>query len=108
MKPTTNTTTAATGAAASAGFRQWNSPLPYLFGGLALMLGLIAIALIILACSFRKFSSRSQSVAGDEKPARPVNLDSEEGPKVVVIMPGDDNPTYIAQPVSSIHHSEQV
>ncbi|GMP74670.1 hypothetical protein CsSME_00032031 [Camellia sinensis var. sinensis] len=34
----------------------WHSPVPYLFGGLAAMLGLIAFALLILACSYWKFS----------------------------------------------------
>lgn len=101
MKPSTNATAAATRAAASARFRQSNSPIPYLFGGLALMLSLIAIALIILACSCRKSSSRSQSDARDEKPVKPVNLEADEDPNVVVIMPGEDNPTFLAKPVSS-------
>ncbi|KAL6567841.1 hypothetical protein OROGR_001509 [Orobanche gracilis] len=35
---------------------QWHSPVPYLFGGLAAMLGLIAFALLILACSYWKLS----------------------------------------------------
>nr|GFA24245.1 protein glutamine dumper 2-like [Tanacetum cinerariifolium] len=34
----------------------WHSPVPYLFGGLAAMLGLIAFALLILACSYWKIS----------------------------------------------------
>ncbi|EMS55522.1 hypothetical protein TRIUR3_12089 [Triticum urartu] len=34
----------------------WQSPVPYLFGGLAAMLGLIALALLILACSYWKLS----------------------------------------------------
>ncbi|EMS45822.1 hypothetical protein TRIUR3_28536 [Triticum urartu] len=34
----------------------WQSPVPYLFGGLAAMLGLIAFALLILACSYWKLS----------------------------------------------------
>ncbi|KAL0453572.1 UNVERIFIED_CONTAM: protein GLUTAMINE DUMPER 3 [Sesamum latifolium] len=34
----------------------WHSPVPYLFGGLAAMLGLIAFALLILACSYWKLS----------------------------------------------------
>ncbi|KAJ6849790.1 protein GLUTAMINE DUMPER 5 [Iris pallida] len=34
----------------------WHSPVPYLFGGLAAMLGLIAFALLILACSYWRLS----------------------------------------------------
>lgn len=35
----------------------WQSPVPYLFGGLAAMLGLITLALLILACSYWKLNS---------------------------------------------------
>ncbi|KAA8530499.1 hypothetical protein F0562_005208 [Nyssa sinensis] len=102
MRPTNTTTT-------DAGFHRWNSPIPYLFGGLALMLGLIALALIILACSMRKSSSDQSSSEVEEKPAaNPVNLPQPEmEPKIVVIMAGDDNPTYLAKPLSCIRHTEQ-
>ncbi|VAI80657.1 unnamed protein product [Triticum turgidum subsp. durum] len=48
----------------------WQSPVPYLFGGLAAMLGLIALALLILACSYWKLSGyldgdRDGQAAGD-------------------------------------------
>ncbi|GMN57612.1 hypothetical protein TIFTF001_026727 [Ficus carica] len=88
------------------GFRHWNSPIPFLFGGLALMLGLITVALVILACSHRKPSPAPNSGAAtnvsntEEKPAVQVNVvvDSDQ-PKIVVIMAGDDMPTYLAKPV---------
>uniref|UniRef100_J3MGF3 Uncharacterized protein n=1 Tax=Oryza brachyantha TaxID=4533 RepID=J3MGF3_ORYBR len=47
---------AANGTAAAAPHSPWQSPVPYLFGGLAAMLGLIAFALLILACSYWKLS----------------------------------------------------
>ncbi|XAR51595.1 hypothetical protein NMG60_11006266 [Bertholletia excelsa] len=80
-----------------------NTPIPYLFGGLALMMVLITLALVILACSFRKQVSNSSN-AGDgdeEKPEKPkiadaVNLE----PKILVIMAGDDRPTYLATPTT--------
>ncbi|XP_020173620.1 uncharacterized protein [Aegilops tauschii subsp. strangulata] len=89
----------------------WQSPVPYLFGGLAAMLGLIALALLILACSYWKLSGyldgdRDGQAAGDadeEKgsasgAARPA-MDFQE--HVVVIMAGDERPTFLAKPVTS-------
>lgn len=77
----------------------WSSPIPYLFGGLGLMLLLIAVALVILACSYRKRSSLTQAEAysGPVKPAIQL-LDME--PRIVVIMAGDEKPSFIATPVS--------
>ncbi|KAI3784964.1 hypothetical protein L1987_44072 [Smallanthus sonchifolius] len=104
MTPATHNTTA---AAAATGFR-WNSPIPYLFGGLALMLTLIACALIILVCSYKKPYSSSTSTSSEngagnqEKPSVPefrVELSPEMEPKIVIVMPGDINPTYLAKPV---------
>lgn len=92
-------------AAAQAAVTGWKSPVPYLFGGLAAMLGLIAFALLILACSYWKLSGYVDSAAGDsdgaaadEKPkeAKSVFLNS-----VLVIMPGDEKPTQLATPATS-------
>ncbi|KAF3957696.1 hypothetical protein ACB098_01G220300 [Castanea mollissima] len=104
MRPASNSTT----VNVDAGFRNFNSPIPYLFGGLALMLGLIAVALSILACSYGKTFSNSPSDADQEKQAKAVNTKADSEPKVVVIMAGDDIPTYLAKPVSSTGHSEEV
>jgi hypothetical protein len=92
----------------------WHSPVPYLFGGLAAMLGLIAFALLILACSYWKLSGYlegSNNSNGDggmasEKPvALPVvpHVCYEE--KIVVIMAGDEKPTFLATPMSSRNSS---
>ncbi|KAL4340922.1 hypothetical protein GQ457_08G014980 [Hibiscus cannabinus] len=77
------------------------SPLPYLFGSLALVLILIAIALVLLACSSIKpySDSSSDEVPGQRELAMDQVADSE--PKIVVIMAGDDKPTFLAKPVSS-------
>ncbi|XP_054799283.1 protein GLUTAMINE DUMPER 5-like [Prosopis cineraria] len=87
----------------------WHSPVPYLFGGLAAMLGLIAFALLILACSYWKLSSFLQSEDGDlesgeaQKQSDSANKEAvkvfEE--KILVIMAGDENPTFLATPVCS-------
>ncbi|PIA57564.1 hypothetical protein AQUCO_00600344v1 [Aquilegia coerulea] len=89
---------------------RWNSPLPYLFGGLAAMLGLISFALLILACTYRK-SMDDDNLSPDvdeEKPAKlPTLPPAEFEPKIVVIMAGNDQPTYLAKPVSAIHDAQQ-
>ncbi|GMJ07806.1 hypothetical protein HRI_004449800 [Hibiscus trionum] len=97
MRPASNSTAEAAGAA----FRHWNSPLPYLFGGIAAMLGLIAIALVILACSWKESSHGEEA---EEKPAKQgvAAMQLEMEPKIVVIMAGDENPTYIANPIPRI------
>ncbi|CAL0318770.1 unnamed protein product [Lupinus luteus] len=88
--------------------RNMTSPIPYLFGGLALMLGLISIALLIIACSYRK-QNWPNSVSDEEKPTnKVVNMEVDSEPKIVVIMAGESNPTYLAKPVSSTSYSEQV
>ncbi|KAI3524240.1 hypothetical protein L1887_02893 [Cichorium endivia] len=90
----------------------WHSPVPYLFGGLAAMMGLIAFALLILACSYWKLSRNIQNDAdgdgdgdrdlesGDGKP------DNNKTPPVfeeqyLVIMAGELKPTFLATPSSS-------
>ncbi|XP_010483299.1 PREDICTED: protein GLUTAMINE DUMPER 3-like [Camelina sativa] len=84
----------------------WHSPVPYLFGGLAAMLGLIAFALLILACSYWRLSGyldgeedQRDLEAGDAKPekmaVKPVVALPE---KFLVIMAGDVKPTYLATP----------
>lgn len=89
----------------------WHSPVPYLFGGLAAMLGLIAFALLILACSYWKLSgnleenqegdleegnnnNNNDSNGGDGKMVEPPILEE----KFLVIMAGQLKPTYIATP----------
>ncbi|KAI3513939.1 hypothetical protein L1887_12180 [Cichorium endivia] len=87
----------------------WHSPVPYLFGGLAAMLGLIAFALLILACSYWKISSEAGErdlEAGDgdgDSDSKPGN--QKEPPvfeeKYLVIMAGQQKPTFLATPISS-------
>ncbi|XP_077214705.1 protein GLUTAMINE DUMPER 3-like [Tasmannia lanceolata] len=87
----------------------WHSPVPYLFGGLAAMLGLIAFALLMLACSYWKLSgywenrddSERDLEDGNEKPCDAMKISSILETKIVVIMAGDEKPTYLATPMSS-------
>ncbi|XP_022769988.1 protein GLUTAMINE DUMPER 4-like [Durio zibethinus] len=76
-------------------------PLPYLFSSLCLVLILIAVALVLLACSYIKRPSNSSSneVQLKQEMAKARVIDSE--PKIVVIMAGDDKPTFLAKPAAS-------
>ncbi|KAJ7974231.1 Protein GLUTAMINE DUMPER [Quillaja saponaria] len=107
---TTNNTIATAGGAHE--LRGWKSPMtPYMFGGLALMLGFIAMVLIILSCSYRKYNNNSGSASnagggGQENSKASMTVeDTEEvvdyDPKIVVIMAGETNPTYLAVPAAS-------
>ena len=98
----------------------WSSPVPYLLGGVCFMVALIAFALIILACSFLKFfccasnsqgnnvrsgQSEESNDGSSEKNESLENImsscsDDKQLQKVVVIMAGEDTPTFIANPTS--------
>ncbi|KAK4367647.1 hypothetical protein RND71_011439 [Anisodus tanguticus] len=81
-------------------FWEWKSPLPYLFGGLALTLALIVVALVLLACS----SHQRYSSDDEDKSTSPSNKSAtivEMSPRVIVIMAGDQKPTHIGVPISS-------
>lgn len=80
------------------GVQLWKSPVPYLFGGLALTLLLIAVALIILVCSYSKRASDSGEES-EGKPAKIMNVVIGTESKIVVVMAGDDKPSYLATPI---------
>ncbi|KAK9273542.1 hypothetical protein L1049_018352 [Liquidambar formosana] len=108
---TANTTKDSFSAPANMQRSPWHSPVPYLFGGLAAMLGLIAFALLILACSYWKLSGHLDNGEGGERDLE--NGDDKAGgdagkvhrpvyeEKIVVIMAGDEKPTFLATPMSS-------
>lgn len=87
----------------------WHSPVPYLFGGLAAMLGLIAFALLILACSYWKLSGYLENRGGDggERDLEAGESGGGAAPpppmeeKFLVIMAGQEKPTFLATPMSS-------
>ncbi|XP_062221268.1 protein GLUTAMINE DUMPER 2-like [Phragmites australis] len=114
---------AASSPSSSATFRAphspWQSPVPYLFGGLAAMLGLIALSLLALACSYWKLSGSlatgepddldhqagtgSRSGDGGEKGSaagKAGRAGDQWREHVVVIMAGDERPTFLATPAS--------
>ncbi|KAD0858379.1 hypothetical protein E3N88_43608 [Mikania micrantha] len=94
-------------SSSEASLGRFDSPLIYLFGGISVVLALITVALIILACSQRKRRSSGDGVQDIEsgydaqKPAAATynGCDgADAGPKIVVIMAGDEVPTYLATP----------
>ncbi|PWA58234.1 hypothetical protein CTI12_AA402130 [Artemisia annua] len=119
MTPPIHNTTPVSATEPATGFR-WHSPIPYLFGGLAMMLTLIAFALIILVCSYKKPYSSStnsspNSTPDQEKSSVPefrMESSREMEPKIVIVMPGDINPTYLAKPTppttTGADHLQQV
>lgn len=108
-----SSTAPSTPAAASSQQSPWNSPVPYLFGGLAAMLVLIVFALLILACSYFKLYNETEThddVERDLESGNNRNQDAKmENHKVpfvfedkyLVIMAGQAKPTFLATPVSS-------
>ena len=87
-------------APSASGIRIWRSPIPYLFGGLTLLLVLISVALVILVCSHRKHASRSSAEIEDTKQAMPNKVEIDIEPRILVIMAGDDKPTYLPKPIT--------
>nr|GMD24966.1 protein GLUTAMINE DUMPER 2-like [Ipomoea batatas]GMD74153.1 protein GLUTAMINE DUMPER 2-like [Ipomoea batatas] len=85
------------------------SPVPYLFGGLAAMMGLIACAVLILICSYWRLSGPLG--AGDDADRDPEagdgNGNDATAPaavveeKFLVILAGQEKPTCLATPVAS-------
>ncbi|KAK4769544.1 hypothetical protein SAY86_027694 [Trapa natans] len=80
----------------------WHSPVLYLFGGLAALLGLVSFALLILACSYWKLSEDPSGEEDVEKGAteRGKEVMSVYNEKILVIMAGDKRPTYLASPAA--------
>ncbi|XVF31653.1 hypothetical protein REPUB_Repub17cG0009800 [Reevesia pubescens] len=78
-----------------------SSPLLYLFGSLALVLVLITTALVFLACSNRKCSTNSSSNEGQLKQEMAMNIVLDLELKIVVIIAGDEKPSFLAKPVAS-------
>lgn len=84
----------------------WHTPVPYLFGGFGAVMILIAVALLVLACShWRSARDGDSESPSSEKPVI-VQLDTE--PRVVVIMAGDNKPSFIAKPFSLVQQTHEM
>ncbi|KAJ4748152.1 Protein GLUTAMINE DUMPER 1 [Rhynchospora pubera] len=82
----------------------WHSPVPYLFGGIGAMLFLIAVALLVLACSHKKRSN--SDLESSSRPKSETNVDSmspvDREPPIFVIVPGETVPSFLAKPASRL------
>lgn len=88
---------------------RWRSPALFLFVGIAGMLALIGLASMVLLCFWWKIGANSVEANDPERVSPGVtegkeeimacDIDKEE--KVLVIMPGDEKPTFIAKELSS-------
>ena len=79
----------------------WNSPVPYLFGGLAAIFGLLTFALLVVVYSYWKLSRNIGNGDGNSKPENCKDFRQEpvSDQKYLVIMAGESKPTYVATPV---------
>ncbi|KAE9609831.1 hypothetical protein Lalb_Chr07g0180201 [Lupinus albus] len=83
-----------------------HSPLSYLFGGLATVFALIAFALLIIAGHLCHHRERDRDVeAGTAKNDDNYKPQKSYEEKILVIMAGQEKPTFLATPVSSITRS---
>lgn len=82
-----------------------HSPVSYFLGGLGAMLGLIALALLILACANWKLSEGDNGAGGgndDLERSSASNSELFEHKKIhVVIMAGENTPTFLATSVAA-------
>ncbi|XP_062217281.1 protein GLUTAMINE DUMPER 6-like [Phragmites australis] len=75
----------------------WSTPTPYLFIGFAVVMALIAVALAVLLCSRRR-EEEGEGEAGvmSVRVLAPLDREDVAMPKVVVVMAGDHEPSFIA------------
>uniref|UniRef100_A0A7N0U8E6 Uncharacterized protein n=1 Tax=Kalanchoe fedtschenkoi TaxID=63787 RepID=A0A7N0U8E6_KALFE len=111
LKSTSSSTTAAVaipesaapgGGGTAVGPRsEWRSPMPYVFGGVAAMMGLIAFGLLILACSYWNLNGSGSDEDEGVKGAKKTGSKQVCGEQFVVILAGDDRPTCLATPAAA-------
>ncbi|KAF5735643.1 putative Glutamine dumper 2 [Tripterygium wilfordii] len=94
MRAENNTSSSNSTGGGESRLHSWGSPMPYFFVSLAFMLGLIATVMVTLLCSNPRRRDQDQS----QSQTQGRELMEGEEPKIVVIMAGDDNPTYLAEP----------
>ncbi|KAL9689205.1 hypothetical protein QQ045_033639 [Rhodiola kirilowii] len=81
------------------GFLHWNSPTPFVFAGLAVILGIIAVALFVLSClQFRGDSQQDSRKDESLAAGKTAGVDEDVQMHIIVIMPGEDEPRHLAKP----------
>ncbi|KAK4362336.1 hypothetical protein RND71_017577 [Anisodus tanguticus] len=84
----------------SAEFWLWNSPIPYIYCGLAVIFASIGFALIFLIFCRQNSASTEPLVETDEEKKRHQIHFLDPEPKFVVVFAGNDKPLYIAKPLT--------
>lgn len=82
----------------------WRSPDPYLFVGLTTLVLSVSVIFLILAFFYWKLCDDSQDLISDDEASgegrgqsQEIQLEDTES-KVMVIMAGDEKPTYLGKP----------
>lgn len=88
---------------------RWHSPALYLFAGVAGMLALIGLTSMVLLCFWWRIGGGQVEADDPERVSAGIiegkeeilscEIDKEE--KVLVIMPGDEKPSFLAKELSS-------
>lgn len=93
-------------AAASAARSQLlKSPVFYVFGGIALLLAIIAVSLFVLACLNLKRRRQRRLPSFDQEKQVPrvaLSVCQNQEDRIVVIMAGENRPTCIAVPAKNM------
>ncbi|MFS8017216.1 putative protein glutamine dumper [Helianthus anomalus] len=77
----------------------WHTPVPYLYGGVAVIFGVICVAILVISCC----PNYNINADEGENNVELVERDPEAGDvedKYLVIMAGQANPTFLATAVS--------
>lgn len=93
-------------------YAEWSWPVPLLLGGLGAVLAFVPFALIILPCSYWKTidsqnNERNLNASVEFSVQNEISSEGIEEDKVVVIMAGQRNPTFLARPASGSEHKER-
>ncbi|KAG6512297.1 hypothetical protein ZIOFF_025987 [Zingiber officinale] len=93
---------------AAAAHLWWRNPVPFLFGGMAAMLSLVALALLFLTCSYY-WNSLSDHDSDSQKPrdSHGAKAPASFEDSFLVIMPGDVGPTALAVPIAAPNRDSQ-
>lgn len=92
--------------ASSSGFWQWNSPLPYIYCGLGVLVVAVSCSLLYLFCTYVRDPSLSESIEAGNREKELPEMNESSTPPVpettihVVILPGHDNPMFLAKPIA--------
>ena len=78
----------------------WNSPVIYLFGGFAVIFGVIGIALVFLVCCpcCGPEPEPLCECHTNDKSKEATSTEVEREPDILVIVAGEENPRYLAKP----------